>query len=78
MNPPEDEMLMIFPAPCSRMTGRTARVIVSRPKTLTSKTARASASDTSSTALSRPRPALLTSKSIPPNRARVAETAVAA
>ncbi len=59
--PPTDDRFTTRPDRAARMCGRTARVTASRPNTLTSKIARASASEVSSTAPTRPRPALLTS-----------------
>ena len=73
--PPTDDRFTTRPDRAARMYGRTARVTASRPNTLTSKSARASASEVSSTVPTRPRPALLTRTSIRPNRSIAASTA---
>src|SRR3954452_4193733 len=67
-NLPREEMLMSLPRPRPRMCGRTALVMRMRPKTFTSNTRCAWATETSSAAPSMPSPALLTRTSIRPNR----------
>jgi hypothetical protein len=57
----------IVPRRCVRITGSTVRVTLSSPNTLTSDSARAASSLTSSTAPSNPRPALFNSTSMRPN-----------
>ena len=56
------------PERCARSVGSTARCTLRMPNTLVSNTARAAASLASSTADSKPRPALLTTTSMRPNR----------
>lgn len=73
--PDREPMCTSLPDPCLRMTGSTARVTLIRPKTLRSNSDRASASVISSNAPSKPRPALLTRTSMPPNRSTAASTA---
>jgi hypothetical protein len=65
MNPGTEEMLMMRPRSRARMCGRTALVIRMRPKTLTSKTPCAWATELSSAA---PAPALLARTPMRPNR----------
>ena len=78
MKPPIDDRLMIRPERCARSVGRTARSTLSVPNTLVSNTARAAASVASSTAASRPRPALFTTMSMRPNCCTADSTAAAA
>src|SRR4051794_19344807 len=66
--------LMIRPLPCSRICGRTARVIRIAPKTLVSNSARACSIELSSAAPATPTPALLTRTSIRPDRSSTART----
>src|SRR5215217_4758777 len=69
--------LMIRPPPCSRMWGSTARVIRIEPKTLVSNSARACSIELSSAAPAMPKPALLTSTSMRPDRSSSSRTAAA-
>ena len=63
------------PLPRARMCGRTALVMRMTPKTLTSKTRWAWATELSSAAPAAPRPALLTRTSILPDRSITCPTA---
>ncbi len=62
------------PEPRSRMPGRNAWIIRTGPKKLVSNARRTSAIGTSSTAPSKPKPALLTSTSTDPTAARTSAT----
>src|SRR5215213_9663543 len=66
--------LMIRPLPCSRMWGSTARVIRIEPKTFVSNSPRACSIELSSAAPAMPRPALLTSTSMRPDRSSSSRT----
>src|SRR5215211_2263327 len=66
--------LMIRPLPCSRMWGSTARIIRIEPKTLVSNSARVCSIELSSAAPAMPRPALLTSTSMRPDRSSSSRT----
>src|SRR5213596_2913679 len=75
-SPSTDEMLTIRPRPWARMCGRTALVIRTRPKKLTSKTRWIWATELSSAAPAAPVPALLTRTSSRPNRSITRRTNV--
>ena len=78
MNPGTEEMLMMRPRSRARMCGRTALVMRMRPKTLTSKTPCAWATELSSAAPAVPAPALLARTSMRPDRPITCWTAVPA
>src|SRR4051795_13678797 len=75
--PRTELMLMIRPLPCSRICGSTARVIRIEPKTFVSNRARVCSIELSSAAPAMPRPALLTSTSMRPERPSTSRTPLA-
>jgi hypothetical protein len=76
--PAIEAMFTIAPEPCSFMMRAAARPTMNVPVTLMSSILRNSSTEVSSTDLSRPTPAELTTPSIPPNAWALSVTAVSA
>src|SRR4051794_15846373 len=77
MKPRTELTLTIRPLPCSRICGRTARVMRIEPKRLVSNSTRACSIELSSAAPETPTPALFTSTSMRPDRSSTSRTTAA-